>query len=521
MDTHRNWTRYIATILFVLVSSLSPLIWSSVGASTEIAPSEVERIDAFVTQQMRKHRLPGLALALVEGDQIVFMKGYGKADETGRPVTPQTPFLLASVSKPITAVATMQLVESGKIELDTSIQHYLPEFRVADPIASNKITVRHLLLHTSGLPTTACDTRRNAQSLADYVAELRTVELISPVGTRHVYCSGNYNILGRMIEVVSGQSFGEYVQEHIFAPLEMQNSFTSEEKAQKAGLAQGYQWFFGLPIPTHYPYNPSQLPSGYLISSAEDMSHFLISQLNGGSYAGANILSAENVHVMQTPGTQRGKDGGYGFGWVIASFGNVPSVRHDGVNANYHSLLWMQPEAQRGAVLLMNSFGIVAYESGYKEIEEGVARMLAGLESVESTRSVGTVYVLVDLVLAAALILVLVPLVRMKSGYGWLAQRLKVRNQPGMRVYLRVAGEIGFALVVLTGVRLFIVTGMGAQSWYEFFTVFPDFVLWIWAFAMVVFSTGVLRAALVWRERWEPKDNSVQDNFKQTLREIR
>ena len=245
MDTQRNWTGYITAILLILTLSLSVLTWSTVKASTAITDSKVERIDAFVTQQMQKHGLPGLALALVEGDQVIFMKGYGKADETGRPVTPQTSFLLASVSKPLTAVATMQLVESGKVELDTSVQRYVPEFRVADPNASSQITVRHLLLHTSGLPTTACDTRINAQSLAEYVAELRTVELVSPVGARHVYCSGNYNILGRMIEVVSGQSFGEYVQEYIFVPLEMQQSFTSEGEAQKAGMAQGYQWLFG------------------------------------------------------------------------------------------------------------------------------------------------------------------------------------------------------------------------------------------------------------------------------------
>ena len=106
MDTQRNWTRYITAILLILTLSLSALTWSTVKASTAIADSKVKRIDAFITQQMQKHGLPGLALALVEGDQVIFMKGYGKADETGRPVTPQTPFLLASVSKPLTAVAT-------------------------------------------------------------------------------------------------------------------------------------------------------------------------------------------------------------------------------------------------------------------------------------------------------------------------------------------------------------------------------------------------------------------------------
>jgi CubicO group peptidase (beta-lactamase class C family) len=323
--------------------------------------SVTERIDAFVSEQMERHDLPGLALALVDGDKVLFMKGYGKADQTGHPITPQTPFLLASVSKPLTAVAIMQLVEAGKVDLDTPVQHYLPEFQVADPAASSQITVHHLLLHTSGIPTTACDTRRNAETLAEYVSELQTVELDSPVGARHNYCSGNYNILGRIIETISGQSFGEYMQEHVFTPLDMQRSFTSEWEAQQAGLAQGYQWFFGVQVPTHHRYNTSQLPSGTIISSAEDMSNFLISQLNGGNYAGTNILPANRIAAMQVPGTQRGRDGGYGFGWVISPVGEVPAVWHDGANANFHSLLLMQPETRRGAVILINSFGIVAY----------------------------------------------------------------------------------------------------------------------------------------------------------------
>jgi CubicO group peptidase (beta-lactamase class C family) len=205
-----------------------------------VPSSTAERIDEFVSQQVERHRIPGLALALVDDKQIFFMKGYGKADPTGRIVTPETPFLLASASKPLTAVAVMQLVEAGEVNLDAPVQRYIPEFTLADTSTSRQITVRHLLLHTSGLPVTACDMRRNAATLAEYVAELQTVELAAPVGARHIYCSGNYNVLGRIVETVSGQPFGEYIQEHLFTPLEMKQSFTSEHLAQQAGMAQGY-----------------------------------------------------------------------------------------------------------------------------------------------------------------------------------------------------------------------------------------------------------------------------------------
>ncbi len=103
------------------------------GMVTAPFPKEAERVDAFVREEMQRHHLPGLAPATVEGDQVIFMKGYGKADQSGRPVTHQTPFLLASISKPLTATAIMQLKEAGKVELDAPVQKYIPEFRVADP----------------------------------------------------------------------------------------------------------------------------------------------------------------------------------------------------------------------------------------------------------------------------------------------------------------------------------------------------------------------------------------------------
>jgi CubicO group peptidase (beta-lactamase class C family) len=198
----------IPGILLITIGAMpaaaSPETRLTVQALHDLTPlfvpnTTAERIDEFVSQQVKRHRIPGLALALVDDKQILFMKGYGRADPTGRIVTPKTPFLLASASKPLTAVAVMQLVEAGEVDLDAPVQRYIPEFTLADTSASRQITVRHLLLHTSGLPVTACDTRGNAATLAEYVAELQTVEIAAPVGVRHIYCSGNYNVLGHII----------------------------------------------------------------------------------------------------------------------------------------------------------------------------------------------------------------------------------------------------------------------------------------------------------------------------------
>src|SRR6266516_4779552 len=122
-------------------------------AGANAATPDLAAVDRYVEGERRATRLPGLALGIVRGDQIVHLRGFGHADSSGRAVTPQMPFIIGSTTKSFTALAVMQLVEAGKLELDAPIQRYLPWFRVADPDASARITVRHLLNQTSGIST--------------------------------------------------------------------------------------------------------------------------------------------------------------------------------------------------------------------------------------------------------------------------------------------------------------------------------------------------------------------------------
>src|SRR5512147_1535366 len=137
-------------LLFVFGLIFSLFIPSFSGKAQGSNQLDLQAIDSFLQAQVKANRIPGMAVAIVQGDQILFAKGYGEA-ASGRPVTPQTQFYIGSVSKGFTALAIMQLVEQGKLELDAPVQKYLPWFKVADPEASRQITIRHLLNHTSGL----------------------------------------------------------------------------------------------------------------------------------------------------------------------------------------------------------------------------------------------------------------------------------------------------------------------------------------------------------------------------------
>jgi CubicO group peptidase (beta-lactamase class C family) len=246
---------------------------------------------------------PGVALAIVHGDQVTHVRGFGTADGERAQVTPDTPFVIGSQSKSFTALAIMQLSESGLLDLDAPVQRYLPWFRVADPGYSARITVRHLLNGTSGLPHSApFDTA--VTSVTQRVRDLATVRLLAPPGQLWAYPNSSYEVLGLVIEAVSGQSYGDYVEQHIFAPLDMQQSFASESQAQQHGLAVGHQWWFGLTVPVD-TYRADYVPDSYLVSSASDMSHYLIAQLHRVASTTAIGRCRQQASTRCTPASSR------------------------------------------------------------------------------------------------------------------------------------------------------------------------------------------------------------------------
>ena len=252
--------------------------------------SSFTAVDAYVEAQMRRLHIPGASLAVVEGERIMHLRGFGRARPGGEPPAPQTPFFIGSLTKSFTALAVMQFVEAGKLALDAPVRRYLPWFRVADRRASAKMTVRHLLNQTSGLPSlpgeillTDFDDRPDATERQ--ARALRTLKLSHPVGKVCEYSNLNYNLLGLVVEAVSGESYADAIRKHIFAPLEMRHSFTSKAEAQAGRLAMGHRHWFGFPVPApDLPVPRGSLPSGQLISCAEDMAHYLIAHLNGGHY---------------------------------------------------------------------------------------------------------------------------------------------------------------------------------------------------------------------------------------------
>src|SRR5207244_12297203 len=191
-------------------------------------------------------------------------------------------------------IAMLQMIDAGTIDVDVPVQRYLTWFRVVVRNALAKMSVYHLLRQTSGLPKNAgaeAMAGTGQASLEQRVRELSTFVLTEPVGTTFQYSNADSLVLGLLVQVVSGQSYGAYIQQHIFAPLEMHHSFVSLADATQHGLATGYRWWFGVPLPASLPYLSDQLPAAFLISSAQDMTHYLMAHLTNGSYQRTPVLS--------------------------------------------------------------------------------------------------------------------------------------------------------------------------------------------------------------------------------------
>jgi CubicO group peptidase (beta-lactamase class C family) len=399
MITHRNFRSVTLHILSLSIAASLLVILVVWGLPPDITSAgtgpDFVAVDAYIQRQMQDNHLPGVSLVITQKDQIVHLGSFGVADPTGLRMTAQTPMIIGSLSKSFTAMGIMQLVEAGRIDLDAPVQHYLPWFRVGSvnvgsADGSSVITVRQLLNQVSGFSrlsgekmTTEGDTSNSA--LERQVRALSKEHLDRAVGSSFEYSNANYVVLGMVIQAVSEQSYEAYVQEHIFKPLEMHNSFTSQVEAQQHGMSTGYCYWFGFPLASgSLPYPRAMTSAGYLISSAEDLGHYLIAQINQGHYGGTSILSPQGTEVLHAPavaaapqGYHKKPSGSYAMGWYVMEMNGVPVIAHDGDTPTFHADMIIIPSGNWGIALLVNT-NTVLMGDDIRNLASGIAGLLNG-----------------------------------------------------------------------------------------------------------------------------------------------
>lgn len=472
---------FLSILIFALIFSLfSPLISASARSEGAAGQPDVQAIDAFLQAQVKANRIPGLAVAVVQGDQVIFQKGYGES-APGKPVTAQTQFYLGSVTKSFTALAVMKLVEQGKLELDAPVQKYLPWFRVAppqgqavDPQASApehnagaRITVRSLLNHTSGLselgdPNPSVYTA----SLEEQVRLLSDVHPNAPVSSRFQYYNQNYRVLGLLMEQVSGQSYGDILKTNVFTPLGMAHSTT--HPADAPALAQGYTRVFGFALPRSQVYVPGALPSGYMITTAEDMAQYMLAQLNNRQADGSQLLTPAALAQMRTPPAGIGSE--YGMGWMVLENGNT--LAHGGALDNFQSFVALGLKEKVGFVILFNQNSMENMLFENTAIRDGMLNLLNG-KPAQPVQYGWIGWIL--LALAAADLLNQLRLFRRLPH--WVQ---KTARQPRLWLWMKVGIGILFPLTVIFGVPPLVhALQGGAANWIEPMKLMPDLIAWL------------------------------------------
>ena len=310
-------------------------------------------IDDFIASEMPASGVPGLAYAVVTDGKITTVEARGVAMRGGdKPVTPDTPFNVGSVSKSFTALAVMQLVEAGKVGLDTAVSRYLPAFSGQ---SAGAVTIRQLLSHTSGFSTfqgnnAPNDDTQSEDKLARLVEQQAGVTPAYPPGAQWEYSNLNYEILGRLIEVVSGETFQSYIATHIMAPVGMTHSFVADGKIHEA-MASGHRPWFGSKRPLAVNHTDlGTAPQGGVIASAGDLARYMLMMLNGRD---DDVLSAEGKAAMMRPASDASPF--YGFGWFVDT--RKGTVFHTGNSVGYESILTMVPAQKKGVVVLVNAGG--------------------------------------------------------------------------------------------------------------------------------------------------------------------
>lgn len=313
-----------------------------------LSPVHADKIDDYVRAQMSERHVPGAAIAVVRGGKTIKVEGYGLANvELNVPATRDTVFEIGSVTKQITAVAVMLLVEDGKINLDEKISKYLPNA----PDAWSRITVRHLLTHTSGI--------KNYTGLPGFELSkrLKTDEFINAVaalpldfepGERWNYSNTGYNLLGHVIEAASGKSYWDFLRTRIYQPLGMMQTANRDPQFIVKNRADGYEWENDRLVGRDG--NLTDLfAAGAIISTVTDLAKWEAALL------GNSFLKPTSKGQIWTPLVlNSGKPHPYGFGWNVAEFRGRKLISHGGQTAGFAANISRFADDDLSVVVLTN-----------------------------------------------------------------------------------------------------------------------------------------------------------------------
>lgn len=356
----------------ILISLLTPFLVISPTQGTDV-PQRIERLDQYLSNEAARFHLPGVAIAVVNGDEIVHVNAFGKG------VTEDSAFIIGSCSKTVTALAALLAFDEAGIDLDTPITTLLTNMTIHGETRTP--TLRQLLQHRSGL--TRAQGFDSVPSLAEVEAHGLSLDLRFPPGQRFDYSNKNYSLLGVLIEKVTGQTFCDYVHDRVFTPVGMMASSCGPVPSI-SNAAPEYQYCFGFPLRVGQTEVPaSRIPSGFLKCSARDLARLQICLLQDGVIDGNQVFPTRLIRQMKTPADEA--EFGYGMGLgkgILDGLGVI--MAHEGATPSSYSYHGALTDNELGIVLLININLFDPFTDHGETIYENMLRILDGQEPVTS-----------------------------------------------------------------------------------------------------------------------------------------
>ena len=341
------------------------------------ADPKFDALVALIERKMAQYGVPGVAFGIIK-DGHTRVRGLGLTNlDNPQPVTPDTVFALASITKTVTATAMMRLVEQGKVDLNAPVRRYLPDFAVQDQTVSRDVAVWHLLTHTPGWEGQLTSEDRGAQTLADFITSMKDLPQLAAPGEIWSYNNAGFNVAGRIIEVASGQSIHNAFRSLVFEPLGLHRSFTRVEDLVTWPFSVAHR---GSPdqVTVSRPLSRSvSVAAGGVSMSLNDVLRY--GRFHLGEFPGADgnpVLSRASLEMMRTPKVEKhGTDDQMGMGWHLRKVGGVVTAAHGGT-LGHILLLELIPERRFGMAILTN------HSSGWRliqDIEREALRTVEGL----------------------------------------------------------------------------------------------------------------------------------------------
>ncbi len=337
-----------------------------IGQEINLTAEKVEEIEAWIEKYMKKGNIPGTSVVIVQGDKTIYNKGFGHADvETKKPVTSQTLFEIGSTSKAYTGLAILKLEEEGLINLKDPVTKYIPWLQMkyeglhrgVEVEGYVDITIEQFLYQTSGVPFKTIATipaEDGDDALENTVRTLLNYKLDFYPGTRHEYATINYDVLGLVVEKVTGIGFEEYVINNILAPLGLDSTFLFRADAESVGMATGYKLSFKRPRKYNAPVYRGNTPAGYFITNGDDVSKWLKIQLGSEETPKEFINVINKSHIPDRSVAPTFDGSSYAAGWAVYQDGGG-EIAHGGSNPNFSSFFMFRPDDEIGVAVLSNA----------------------------------------------------------------------------------------------------------------------------------------------------------------------